>query len=81
MPYINQSRRTDLVIHNHRVMNAGELNYLVTRLVVDYLGADPRYSKYNEVVGVLECAKLELYRRMVAVYEDTKKEENGDVYV
>jgi len=32
------------------------------------------------VTGVLECAKLELYRRIAAPYEDTKIEENGDVY-
>jgi len=31
-------------------------------------------------VGVLECAKMELYRRVAAPYEDKKKEENGDVY-
>jgi hypothetical protein len=31
---------------------------------------------------VLECAKLELYRRIVAAYEDEKiaDPENGDVY-
>jgi len=28
---------------------------------------------------VLEAAKLELYRRQVAVYEDAKIFENGDV--
>ena len=32
------------------------------------------------MVGVLECAKLELYRRMAAPYEDEKIEDNGDVY-
>jgi len=31
-------------------------------------------------VGVLECAKLELYRRIAAPYEDEKIVETGDVY-
>jgi len=39
-----------------------------------------RYAHLNEVVGVLECAKLELYRRVVAPYEDQKMTESGDVY-
>jgi hypothetical protein len=32
------------------------------------------------MIGVLECAKLELYRRVAAPYEDAKCEDNGDVY-
>ena len=28
----------------------------------------------------LECAKLELYRRLAAPYEDEKRKETGDVY-
>jgi len=39
-----------------------------------------KYATLNTVIGVLECAKLELYRRVVADYEDQKCEENGDVY-
>jgi hypothetical protein len=30
-------------------------------------------------MGVLESAKLELYRRKIAPYEDDKIAENGDV--
>jgi hypothetical protein len=32
------------------------------------------------LVGVLECAKQELYRRILIPYEDAKIELNGDVY-
>ncbi len=39
-----------------------------------------RYSKINSLIGVLECAKLELYRRVAAPYENDKIDENGDVY-
>jgi len=34
----------------------------------------------NAIIGALECAKLELYRRVAAPYEDDKIAENGDVY-
>jgi hypothetical protein len=38
------------------------------------------YKHINEIIGVLECAKQEFYRRVAAPYEDTKIQENGDVY-
>ena len=61
---------------------AGELNYAVTRLVDAYLVARGgiRYAYLNEAVGALECAQLELYRRLAAPYEDEKLKETGDVY-
>lgn len=58
----------------------GNLNYLITKLCLQRLGTQPRYVDFNEVIGVLECAKQELYRRMVAPYEDKKAKENGDVF-
>ena len=82
MPYIKPEDREFLsgmsmlpVCHD-----VGELNYMITRMVRAFLGQAPRYHDFNEAVGVLECAKLELYRRMVAPYEDRKCKENGDVY-
>jgi broad-specificity NMP kinase len=74
MPYIKQDRRKS------SPETAGELNYHITRMIMKYLGESPGYTEYNSVVGVLECAKIELYRRMVAPYEDKKIVENGDVY-
>ena len=38
------------------------------------------YAALAEAVGVIETAKLELYRRVAAPYEDDKIVENGDVY-
>jgi len=60
----------------------GELNYIITDECLKYLTRfnKPGYEELNEVIGVLECAKLEMYRRRVAIYEDKKKEANGDVY-
>lgn len=59
---------------------AGEINYVVTTLLDKILGPAPRYEDYNRVLGVLEAAKLELYRRRVTPYEDGKCREQGDVY-
>ena len=60
----------------------GELNYVITKVCLGYLGlgGGPHYAEFNEVIGVLECVKQELYRRAVAPYEDLKIQENGDVY-
>lgn len=64
-----------------KIDSAGDLNYAITKLITHYLdNFGHRYEHFNAVIGVLECAKLEVYRRVVAPYEDEKKEENGDVY-
>lgn len=55
----------------------GELNYVITRLLKESYPL--RYFNLNRAVGVLECAKLEYYRRVVAPYEDVKIRESGDV--
>lgn len=83
MPYIKQDARErlqDLDIPT----TAGELNYLITKLCSEYVddfgGINLCYQKLNEVIGVLECAKMEFYRRVAAPYEDEKMKKNGDVY-
>lgn len=79
MPYIEPDARKR-VLSPSGPRNAGELNYFITHAIRQFLGSNYNYASFNEVVGVLECAKLELYRRMVSEYEDRKKKENGDVY-
>ena len=55
----------------------GEINYVVTKILK---GVYPlRYYHINKAIGVLECAKLEFYRRVAAPYEDIKIKESGDV--
>ena len=81
MPYIDPDDQAR-VSERREPRNAGELNYLITTTVDAYLN-DPeietvRYARLNEVIGVLECAKLELYRRVVAQYENKKIAKLGD---
>ena len=60
----------------------GELNYLITCLVDDYLRVEGlTYSTINTVIGALECAKMEVYRRVAAPYEDDKRAKHGEVYL
>jgi hypothetical protein len=82
MPYIHQDDRLLLELNgSSHARSAGELNYLITTLCVEYLNTNGKnYQHINDVVGALEGAKLEFYRRVAAPYEDLKIKENGDVY-
>lgn len=81
MPYIKTSKRYELDNELVSVKSSGELNYKITMLVKNYIDNKGQcYDTLNEVIGVLECAKLELYRRKIANYENEKIKENGDVY-
>lgn len=68
----------------------GLLNYTITSLIkrvykqslqAETGNENPQmtYSDHNEVVGMLDCAKMEFYRRNTAPYEDVKIQQNGDV--
>ena len=88
MPYVDQVHRAVIdpmlspilrYVYQANLLS-GDVNYIVTRIILSWLGEKPCYADYNNAVGILECVKLELYRRMIAPYEDEKKEDNGDVY-
>lgn len=80
MPYIQAARRADFEDGDYPE-NAGELNYILTNVVLSYYQRyGPGYQYLNDILGALEGAKLEFYRRVAAPYEDKKIIENGDVY-
>lgn len=81
MPYVTPELRGEmdgiLDMLARELDSHGCLNYAITRLC---LSMNPkRYEDYNALIGVLECAKLELYRRAVAPYEDGAIRRNGDI--
>ena len=81
MPYIEKMRRVKLLEFNDQPQNAGELNFLITNLITKYMFMKgEKYQHYNDIIGALEGAKFEIYRRRVALYEEKKIKENGDVY-
>jgi len=81
MPYLEKGIRASM--EAGRVpKEAGELNYLVTHLCDSFLmETGLSYKNINQAIGALECAKLELYRKIASPYEDRKEIENGPVYV
>jgi len=90
MPYIREREWLDrnlapliTAMTDDPNVSAGEVNYAITRIVAAWHPDGVKnmsYEALNAKLGVLEAVKLELYRRVVAPYEDTKCKENGDVY-
>lgn len=80
MPYLRPEDKLR-VNRTEAPESAGELNYALTVILLGYLKRQGEsYQTYNDMIGALEGAKLELYRRMVAPYERAKADMNGDVY-
>ena len=90
MPYIKQDRRSAILMKDHspdvfintaEISKMGELNFAISTLCKLYLDKQGKnYTTINDIIGVLECAKLECYRQVAASYENQKKSENGPVY-
>ena len=87
MPYITKGERLDYSPKDIPADNPGQLNYQITELINLYLynikdvQGQWRYQHLNDVLGALEGAKLEFYRRVAVPYEEIKMLENGDVYL
>lgn len=92
MPYIPQDQRSeidweldclldelDLLMSRYPDKQAGILNYTISYIISKILKGNLNYANINMVVGVLECAKLELYRRLAGPYEDKAIAKNGDL--
>lgn len=85
MPYIKQESRERLDGAIQQLASlikmedrAGEINYTINQLLLALEG-EGKYKDMNELIGALEAAKLEFYRKRVAPYEDKKAQENGDL--
>lgn len=84
MPYIKKEDRVrfenacSTVAKN--ATSAGDLNFALTSIIHQYLKIKGiKYANINEVIGMLECCKMELYRKVAGPYEEIKIYENGDV--
>jgi len=87
MPYVKQEVRdyldpkleaiTEVAPH----LGEGELNYIITSIVVAWTGKAYDYSKLNRAHGTFFSAAAEFYRRLVVPYERQKQAEYGDVYL
>lgn len=93
MPYIPREDRpaydalvdelAALIRHHDPPKRKGHGNYVVTQILRKAWGVDrpggETYAAWADVIGTLECAKLELYRRFVGPYEDGAIARNGDL--
>jgi hypothetical protein len=84
MPYITKRLR-ELLVDKDAIDKApltpGELNFVLTSAINEYIRANElSYQTINDIIGALEGAKMEFYRRVAVPYENAKMTENGDVY-
>jgi len=86
MPYITQKSRKIIDSYLYSLFKiidgceVGDLNYIITKIIHKWIKeTDLAYRNINAAIGILECAKLELYRIIAAPYEDKKKLENGNI--
>ena len=88
MPYIEDAERDTLdgaITELSMLLKDGDfrgrLNYTISSLFAHLIQANGlSYRLLNDFIGVLECSKLEAYRRIGGPYEDIKISDNGDVY-
>ncbi len=91
MPYIPQERRQELyplisvvageiraAVESGIGKRGGEVNFVICSLVE--MLYERNYTELSAAIGDVECAKLELYRRLLGPYEDDKIIEHGDVF-
>lgn len=83
MPYILQENRKEIdecINTYHPFLKPdGRLNYFLAKLFKKQMRYRMSYKNAKEFIGELEMAKMEIYRRWIQPYEDTKKKSNGDV--
>ena len=95
MPYIKQEKRkvldpaieqirqrlVELSLDDENDCIEGNLNYIFTKILMTVYGdrRGTRYIHINDAVGVLECTKLEFYRKVAGPYEDQKEFDNGNI--
>lgn len=82
MPYVKQEQRPNLdkvvgLMKELGIKANGDLNYILYAFCVR--NVSPSYNNYKNFCGELRQCATEIERRILAPYEDTKIEENGDV--
>ena len=59
---------------------ARELGSMVSFVIGKYISDNHSADYQLDLRGCFLCCSMEFYRRMAAIYEDKKMEENGDVF-
>ena len=78
MPYLNKEEKYKNSLG--KLSTCGHLNYSFSETIKEYISQNKlNYQTFNDIVGAMECCKMEVYRRLISPYEDEKILENGDV--
>ena len=86
MPYITQQQRLKFNKHIKALAKeiefTGDCNYVITSLIHHFIVKNKVcYDTFNSAIGILECAKQELYRGIIGPYEKMKKDSNGGLTI
>lgn len=85
MPYIPSSQKEKIdrgliALNLSELNDSGALNYTIHQIISQYISQNKEsYQTFNDILGALECAKMELYRRLISDYEDKKILLNKDI--
>lgn len=85
MPYIDKESRVKFTkaieeIGNN-ISSVGEMNYVISMICKSYIDKNGKsYKIFNDLMGIISGVDKELYRMVIAEYEDQKIEVNGKVY-
>jgi hypothetical protein len=90
MPYIKKEERVqyensinEILVHLESLEEndvKGHLNYIIFTIIKRYLTKKGlRYFRINDILGVLECCKLEVYLTIAGNYESQAEEKNGPI--
>lgn len=82
MPYIKEEGRKsmDRIVSLMAMLGVeanGDLNYILFKYCKYCI--EPSYNNYKNFCGELRQCATEIERRLLAQYEDKKKDDNGDV--
>ena len=85
MPYIKEEDREKIDPELRCLLNkldksidVGSYNYILTRIIHHFILTNGlRYVNVNAAIGIMDCAKMELYRMVAGPYEDQKIKSNG----
>jgi hypothetical protein len=87
MPYIKQALRDNLDVEIQEVIDKieemdvesknGIVVYALYKIVKELYWHS--FDEISDGIKVLECAKLEFYRKVLAPYEDIAIDRNGDI--
>ena len=82
MPYIKKERRAELqeiltAMKAAGVCADGDLNYILYKYCKEEV--QPSYNNFKNYCGELRQCATEIERRLMAPYEDSAMERNGDV--